>query len=79
MVETLQGRVPFLLVGTAVEGGALLELGSELKAAASIVFNPERVTFFQRLVQGVFRRICEGGEPPLAPLEPEAPAEAGSE
>ena len=62
MVEPLQGRVPFLLLGTAVEGGALLELGSELKAAVSIVFNPERGIFFQRLVQGVLRRIYEGGE-----------------
>lgn len=74
MVETLQGRVPFLLLGTSVEGGALLELGSELKAAASIVFNPERVTFFQRLVQGVLRRTYEGGEAPMAPVEPEAPS-----
>ena len=71
LVETLQGRVPFLLVGTAVEGGALLELGSELKATASIVFNPERGTFFQRLVQGVLRRVYEGGEAPMAPVEPE--------
>jgi hypothetical protein len=73
MVEPLQGRVPFLLLGTAVEGGALLELGSELKAAVSMVFNPERGIFFQRLVQGVLRRIYEGGEAPMAPAEPEAP------
>jgi hypothetical protein len=73
MVETLQGRVPFLLLGTAVEGGALLELGSELKAVVSIVFNPERGTFFQRLVQGVLRRLYEGGESPMAPVESEAP------
>jgi hypothetical protein len=73
MVETLHGRVPFLLVGTSVEGGALLELGSELKAAVSIVFNPERGVFFQRLVQGVLRRTYEGGEAPMAPVEPEGP------
>jgi hypothetical protein len=72
MVETLQGRVPFLLLGTGVEGGALLELGGELKAAVSIVFNPERGGFFQRLVQGVLRRLYEGGEAPMAPVEPEA-------
>ncbi len=69
LVEAMQGRVPFLLVGTSVEGGALLELGSELRAAASIVFNPERGTFFQRLVQGVLRRTYEGGEGPMAPVE----------
>jgi PilZ domain len=73
LVEALQGRVPFLLLGTAVEGGALLELGSELKAAVSIVFNPERGIFFQRLVQGILRRIYEGGESPMAPVETEAP------
>lgn len=72
MVETFQGRVPFLLLGTTVEGGALLELGNEVKAAVSIVFNPERGTFFQRLVQGVLRRLYEGGEAPMAPVEPEA-------
>ena len=72
MVETIQGRVPFLLLGTGVEGGALLELGSEHKATVSIVFNPERATFFQRLVQGVLRRTYEGGESPMAPVEPEA-------
>lgn len=69
MVESLQGRVPFLLLGTGVEGGALLELGTELKAAVSIVFNPELGTFFQRLVQGVLRRTYEGGESPMAPRE----------
>ena len=73
MVEALQGRVPFLLLGTAIDGGALLELGSELRAAVSIVFNPERGTFFQRLVQGVLRRTYEGGESPMAPMEPENP------
>lgn len=70
MVETLQGRVPFLLLGTGVEGGALLELGTELKATVSIVFHPERGTFFQRLVQGVLRRLYEGGESPMVPKEP---------
>ena len=71
MVEALQGRVPFLLLGTGVEAGALLELGSDLRAAVSIVFNPERGTFFQRLVQGVLRRTYEGGESPMVPVEPE--------
>jgi hypothetical protein len=69
MIEVLQGRVPFVLLGTGIEGGALLELGSELKATVSIVFNPERATFFQRLMQGVIRRLYEGGESPMAPME----------
>ncbi len=73
MAEMVQGRIPFVLLGTGVEGGPLLELGSELKAAVSIVFNPERATFFQRLIQGVLRRTYEGGESPMVPLEPEEP------
>lgn len=71
LAELLQGRVPFLLLGTGMEGGPLLELGTELKAAVSIVFNVARGVFFQRLVQGVLRRTYEGGEAPLAPKEPE--------
>jgi len=69
MVEALQGRAPLLLLGTGIDGGPLLELGNELKATVSIVFNPERGTFFQRLVQGVLRRTYEGGESPMAPAE----------
>ena len=72
MVETFQGRVPFVLLGTGVDGGALLELGGELKATVSIVFHTERATFFQRLVQGVLRRTYDGGESPMAPKEPES-------
>ncbi|HEX9009068.1 MAG TPA: PilZ domain-containing protein [Holophagaceae bacterium] len=71
MAELLQGRVPFILLGTGIEGGPLLELGTELKAAVAIVFNPARGVFFQRLVQGVLRRTYEGGESPMAPKEPE--------
>ena len=71
MAEQVQGRVPFLLLGTGIEGGPLLELGTELKAAVSIVFNAARGTFFQRLVQGVLRRTYEGGEAPMVPKEPE--------
>ncbi|MCX6549051.1 MAG: hypothetical protein NTW40_13575 [Acidobacteria bacterium] len=71
LVEPLQGRLPFVLLGTGVEAGGLLELGQELKAAVSIVYNPERAIFLQRLVQGVLRRTYEGGESPMAPVEPE--------
>lgn len=71
MAETIPGRVPFMLLGTAVEVGPLLEFGTELKATVSIVFHPARATFFQRLVLGVLRRTYVGGESPLAPMEPE--------
>ncbi len=71
MAEFLHGRVPFVLLGTDMEGGPLLELGGEVKAAVAIVFNPARGTFFQRLMQGVLRRTYEGGESPMVPVEPE--------
>ena len=71
MAELLQGRVPFMLLGTNQEGGPLLELGTEVKATVSIVFNPARGIFFQRLVQGVLRRTYEGGESPLVPSQGE--------
>ena len=71
MAELLQGRVPFVLLGTGMEAGPLLELGTEVKAAVAIVFNPARGTFFQRLVQGVLRRTYEGGESPMVPKESE--------
>jgi hypothetical protein len=70
MLEALQGKVPFLLLGTGIEGGALLELGSEVKAAVSTVFHPDRSAFFLRLVQGVLRRLYEGGESPMVPTGP---------
>lgn len=73
LLEPIQGRTPFLLLGTGIEGGALLEVGTEVRATVSIVFNPARATFFQRLVQGVLRRTYEGGESPMAPVESEAP------
>lgn len=72
MVESIQGRAPLVLLGTGLEGSALLELGNELKATISIIFNPERGTFFQRLIQGVLRRTYEGGESPMAPAESQA-------
>jgi len=70
MLEALQGKIPFLLLGTGIEGGALLELGSEVKATVSIVFHPDRSAFFLRLVQGVLRRLYEGGESPMVPSGP---------
>jgi len=70
LVEVLPPRQPFLLVGTGVEASGLMELGTELKASASVVLGPKPGPFFQRLLQGVLRRHYEGGEGVMAPKEP---------
>jgi hypothetical protein len=70
LVEVLLPRQPFLLLGTGVEASALMELGTELKAAAAFVLGPKPSPFFQRLLQGILRRHYEGGEGVMAPKEP---------
>ena len=69
LVEVLPPRQPFLLVGSGVEASALMELGTELKAAAAVVLGPTPGPFFQRLLRGVLRRHYEGGESVMAPKE----------
>lgn len=59
--EALGSRRPFLLLGVGVDASALMELGSELKAAAAFVFGPRPSPFFHRLVQGILRRHQEDG------------------
>jgi len=54
-VDTLGPRQPFILLGVGVEASALMELGSELKAAAAFVFGPKPGPFFNRLIQGILR------------------------
>lgn len=60
LVEAIQGRLPFLLLGTGdVEAGPLGELGAELKAT-SVFRLPERPNpLFPRLVQGILRKHFE--------------------
>ncbi len=70
LAEVLPARLPFLLLGSGVEASALMELGTELKAAAAFVLGPKPGPFFQRLLQGILRRHYEGGEGVLAPREP---------
>lgn len=70
LVEVLPPRQPFLLAGSGVEASALMELGTELKAAASYVLGPKPSPFFLRLLQGILRRHCEGSEGVMAPKEP---------
>ena len=62
-VDTLGPRQPFILlgVGSGVEAPALMELGSELKAAAAFVFGPRPGPFFHRLIQGILRRYSDDG------------------
>ncbi|HWQ10546.1 MAG TPA: PilZ domain-containing protein [Holophaga sp.] len=56
LVETMGGRVPFVLLGTQVEQSALFDLGNEFKAAAVYDLGPKPSSFFLRLVQGILRR-----------------------
>ena len=56
VVETLGGRIPFILVGTQVENSTLFDLGSEHKAAAVYDLSARPGPFFLRLVQGILRR-----------------------
>jgi PilZ domain len=69
LCELAQRKVPTLLLGTLVDGAALFELSTEWKTSSAMVWNPERATFLQRLVQGILRRHAAGGDSPMAPRE----------
>ncbi len=56
LLEGLAAKVPFILLGMAVDPSALMELGNEVKAACVYQFSASRGAFFQRLVQGILRR-----------------------
>ncbi len=56
LLEALGGRVPFLLLGTGVDNGALFELGSELKAVSVYVLGPTSSGLLPRLLQGILRK-----------------------
>ncbi|HJV22076.1 MAG TPA: PilZ domain-containing protein [Holophagaceae bacterium] len=67
LLENLSTKVPFILLGTSVDPSALMELGTEVKAACVYQFSAQRGAFFQRLVQGILRR--HGAEAGPAPEE----------
>lgn len=68
LIEATAGKVPFMLLGSeGLEMSPLLELGTELKAAATYQWGPGKGTFFQRLVLGILRRHYEDREGPLVP------------
>jgi len=56
LLETLAGRVPFVLLGTDVDNGALFELGNELKAVSVYALGSTSTGFFPRLLQGIMRK-----------------------
>jgi uncharacterized protein (DUF2235 family) len=56
LLEGLSAKVPFILLGMAVDASVLMELGNEVKAACVYQFSASRGAFFQRLVQGILRR-----------------------
>ncbi|WP_316411627.1 PilZ domain-containing protein [Mesoterricola silvestris] len=56
LLEALGGRVPFVLLGTGVDNGALFELGSELKAVSVYALGPTSSGLLPRLIQGILRK-----------------------
>jgi hypothetical protein len=56
LVETLGGKIPFVLLGTQVENSVLFDLGNEYKASAVYDLSAKPGPFFLRLVQGILRR-----------------------
>ena len=63
-LEGLAAKLPIILLGTGVDPSALMEFGSEVKAACVYQFSTQRGMFFQRLVQGILRRHgLESGVP----------------
>ena len=56
LVETLAGKVPFVLVGTNVDNAVLAQMGSELKALSAYPMGATTGNFLLRLLQGIFRR-----------------------
>jgi c-di-GMP-binding flagellar brake protein YcgR len=58
--------VPILLLGTDIDSGALLELGSEWKAT-SITWANEKAVLVQRLVVGIVNKQFGQGESSVAP------------
>jgi hypothetical protein len=56
LLDSLPSRVPFVLLGTDVDSGALFELGTELKAVNAYALAATSGTFFPRLLQGILRK-----------------------
>lgn len=60
LLETLAGKVPFVLLGTGVDNAGLAELAAETKAVAAYNLGPASTGFFPRLVQGILRKHFPG-------------------
>ena len=56
LLETLGGKVPFVLLGTDQDSGALFELGNEVKAVSVYTLGSTTTGFFPRLLQGILRK-----------------------
>ena len=57
LLDALGGKVPFVLLGTDVDSGALFELGNELKAVNAYQLGPTSTGFFPRLLRGILRKL----------------------
>jgi hypothetical protein len=56
LLETLGGRVPFVLLGTGVDSAGLAELAAETRAVAAYNLGQASTGFFPRLLQGILRK-----------------------
>ena len=72
LAETVNEKVPIMLLGTDIEFELLSQFGQELKAVSSIDWTPSKNIFLQRLVLGILRRHYGQGESPMAPKESES-------
>jgi len=71
LAAMVPSNVPILLLGTDIDSGALLDLGSEWKAT-SITWANEKAVFVQRLIVGMVGRHLGKSESPIAPIDAEA-------
>ena len=60
LTEALPAGMPFVLLGTGIDSGALFELGTELKAAWTYPLQPNPGSIFPRLLLGIFRKHFPG-------------------
>jgi hypothetical protein len=61
LAEYLGGRWPVVILGTGVDNAVLFELSREVKPAGTYLFTDTGASFFQRLVQGILRRVNSPG------------------
>jgi len=65
LIDTLGGKLPFVLLATDQDSAELFELGNEVKASSVYVLGAASTGFFARLLAGMLRKHF----PPAAPRQ----------